>query len=140
MPQFHWSNQYAVYLPQIDAEHRAIFLMGAELARATAARAPQARIREIVRAIIGSAADHFAHEERLMRAARYQGFDWHKKQHDGVRRKLKQLAKCIEAGDREAPAELLSYLAHWLHGHTTLTDRMMGASLRNFDRLHAAVS
>lgn len=140
MPLFHWSSQYTVYVPQIDAEHRAIFLMGAELERAAAARTPQVRIREIVRALMGHAEDHFAHEERLMRDARYQGFEWHKKQHDGVRRKLKELSRRIEADDRQAPAELLEYLAHWLRDHTAVTDRMLGATLRNFGRKHEAVS
>ena len=134
MPMFHWSRQYAVFVPEIDAEHRAIFTMGAELERAAAAHAPKARIREMVRALAGHAEDHFTHEERLMREVRYQAFEWHKKQHDGVRRRLKQFAKRIEAGDREAPSELLAYLAQWLHGHTSLTDRMMGARLRNFER------
>ena len=140
MPMFQWSRQYAVFVPEIDAEHRAIFTMGAELERAAASHAPKARMREMVRALAGHAEDHFTHEERLMREVRYQAFEWHKKQHDGVRRRLKEFAKRIETGDREAPAELLAYLAHWLHGHTSLTDRMMGARLRNFEREHKRAS
>jgi len=134
MPLFHWSKQFAVYLPEIDAEHRAIFVAAAELERAVAARSPQARVREIVRAVIAHTEDHFTHEERLMRAARYDAFEWHKTQHDGVRRRLKEFAKRMDSADRTAPGELLEYLAHWLHDHTQLTDRMMGARLRNFYR------
>ena len=140
MPQFQWSRQYAVFVPEIDAEHRAIFQIGAELERAAAAHAPKQRLREMVRAMAGHAEDHFTHEERLMRAVRYQAFDWHKKQHDGARRRLKQFAKRIEAGEREAPGEMLHYLAQWLHDHTALTDRMMGARLRNFEREHKRAS
>ena len=134
MPMFQWSRQYAVFVPEIDAEHRAIFVMGAELERAAASHAPKARLGEMVRALAGHAEDHFTHEERLMREVRYQAFEWHKKQHDGVRRRLKEFARRIETGDREAPSELVEYLSHWLHGHTSLTDRMMGARLRNFER------
>jgi hemerythrin-like metal-binding protein len=140
MTLFHWSSRYAVYVPEIDAEHRAIFLMGAELERAVAARAPQARIREIVRALTDHAGDHFAHEERLMRAARYEAFEWHKKQHDGARRRLQQFAERIEADDREAPAELVEYVAHWLHDHIPVTDRMMSAGLRSFEHQQAVAS
>ena len=140
MPLFHWTRQNTVFVPEIDAEHRAIFTMGAELERAAAAHAPKTRLREMVRALAGHAEDHFCHEERLMREVRYQAFEWHKKQHDGVRRKLKEYTKRVEAGDREAPSELLHYLSHWLHDHTTLTDRMMGARLRNFERERKRVS
>ncbi|HKE23687.1 MAG TPA: hemerythrin family protein [Bryobacteraceae bacterium] len=140
MPLFHWTKQYAVHLPEIDAEHRAIFMAGAELERAAAAHAPKSRLREMIRALVNHAEDHFAHEERMMREVRYAAFDWHKKQHDGVRRRLKQFGKRIEANDREAPGEMLEYLAHWLHGHTAITDRMMGARLRNFHREHKRIS
>ena len=140
MPLFHWTKNYAVFLPEIDAEHRAIFLAGAELERAATARVPKARLREMTRALVDHAEDHFSHEERLMREIRYQAFAWHKKQHDGVRRRLKQFGKRIEADDREAPREMLEYLGHWLHGHTLLTDRMMGARLRNFHRERGRVS
>jgi len=140
MALFHWTKQYAVYVPEIDAEHRAIFTLGAELERAAAARAPKGRVREMLRALVAHAEDHFTHEERLMRDARYEAFEWHKKQHDGVRRRLKEYGKRIEADDREAPAELLQYLSHWLHDHTSLTDRMMGARLRNFNREHRRAS
>jgi hemerythrin len=140
MPLFHWSKQYAVYVPELDAEHRAIFLIGAELEQAAAAQAPTERMTEIVRGLMDLAEDHFAHEERLMREAHYLGRDWHEKQHDGVRRNMKAYAKRVVAGDREAPAEMIEYLSHWLHDHTTVTDRMMTARLRNFERQHAAAS
>lgn len=134
MPLFHWRSQYSVYVPEVDAEHRAIFLMGAELERAAGAHAPKARLREMVRGLLGQAEDHFTHEERLMKEVRYEAYEWHKKQHDGVRRRLKEFGKRIEANDREAPSELLHYLSSWLHDHTAVTDRMMGARLRNFRR------
>ena len=137
MSLFDWGSQDAVDVAEIDAEHRAIFLMGAELERAVAARAPQARMREIVRTLVDGAEKHFAHEERLMRTARYYGFKWHKKQHDDARRQLKKFAKRIEADDREAPDQLPYYLAHWLRFHIGLTDCMMSAGLRNFERQQA---
>jgi hemerythrin len=140
MSLFHWTKQFAIYLPEIDAEHRAIILAGAEIERAAAAHVPKARLREMVRALLAHTEDHFSHEERLMRQMRYQSFDWHKKQHDGVRRRLKQYGKRIEADDRLAAGELLEYLGTWLHSHISLTDRMMGARLRNFQREHKRVS
>jgi len=34
----------------------------------------------------------------------------------------------------------LDYLSSWLNGHTGLTDRMMAAYLRNYDRHKAAAA
>jgi hemerythrin len=134
MQLFHWSSKNAVYVPEIDAEHRAIFLAGGELERALAAGAPKARLREMVDALIDHAEDHFSHEERLMRKMRYEAFDWHKKQHDGVRRRLKQYGTRIESDDRSAATEMLEYLAHWLRDHTGLSDRLMAARIRSVER------
>lgn len=140
MSLFNWTKNYAVYLPEIDAEHRAIFLAGAELERAAAAHVPKARLRQMIQALVDHAEDHFSHEERLMREVRYEAFEWHKKQHDGVRRRLKEFGKRMEANDREAPGEMVEYLGHWLRDHTMLTDRMMGARLRNYHRERRRVS
>jgi hemerythrin len=44
----------------------------------------------------------------------------------------------IEDGDRQAGVALIEFLSRWLKDHTALADRMLGAHLRNQDRLHAA--
>jgi hemerythrin-like metal-binding protein len=134
MQLFDWNSQYEVFVPEIDAEHQAIFRIGAELQQAMVAEAPTERMSEIVRGVMAAVEDHFRHEERLMRKARYLGRDWHKKQHDGVRRNLKEYAKRVAEDDRQASKEMLEYLSHWLHDHTAVTDRMMTACLRNFER------
>ena len=77
---------------------------------------------------------HFAHEERLMRAARYGSMRWHKQSHDAARRRVGQFARRIEKGDTKAGLELVEYLRSWLHDHTAIADRMMAAFLRNQQR------
>ena len=49
-----------------------------------------------------------------------------------------RVRKRIEEGDRKAGAEMLEYLAGWLQSHIPVTDRMMAAYLRNFERRRAA--
>ena len=41
---------------------------------------------------------------------------------------------------RPNPMEMLEFLSRWFKDHVGLTDRMMGAHLRNYDRLHAAAA
>ena len=140
MSLFKWTNSYSVYLPEIDAEHRAIFRLGDELHKAVLADADPAVLQPILVNLRETAEQHFRHEERLMRAIHYTAFDWHKGQHDAVRKKAKALAKRIDAGDSAATGELLEFLAEWLRGHLGVADRMMGARLRNYLRFNTSLA
>jgi hemerythrin len=73
-----------------------------------------------------------------MRASGYDAFAWHKGQHDGARRRAKRFLRRIQEGDRKAGGELIEYLAGWLQSHVLVTDRLMAAYLRNFERGRAA--
>jgi len=55
-----------------------------------------------------------------------------------VRKRMKEFVPLIEAGDLEAGKSLTEFLGHWLKDHTGLTDRMMGAFLRNQQRARVA--
>lgn len=138
MRLFKWRKSNAVFVPAIDDEHRAIFQATGELQQALDSRAPLFQIQEILHRLIACAEDHFAHEEKLMRGTRYLSFDWHKQQHDTARKRLRRYVPLIENGDQEAGTALVEFLTHWLDDHTAVTDRMMGAYLRNRERAHIA--
>jgi hemerythrin len=138
MRLFHWTQSNAVFLPAIDEEHQEIYSIAGELQTALDAKAPVFHVREVLHRLIAATEDHFAHEEHLMRQSRYAAFGWHKQQHNTARRRMRDLAPFIEKGDTAAGETLLEFLSKWLHDHTSLTDRMMSAFLRNQQR--AAVS
>ena len=140
MRLFKWTRVHAAFVPEIDAEHRTLYRLGDELQQAVMAGAGADRLNTIVQSLIATSEDHFSHEERLMRSSRYPIFAWHKQQHDGARRRLKEFAASVARGDGEAPAELMEYMAHWLKNHVSLTDRMFGAYLRNFERFQSVAS
>ena len=132
MSLFKWSSAQSIYLPEIDAEHRALYRLGDELHKALLAGAELPQLKAIVVNLAESMEQHFRHEERLMRAIHYDAFAWHKHQHDAARKKAKALAKRIEGGDTAATGELLNFLSDWLRDHMAVADRMMGARLRNY--------
>lgn len=138
MRAFKWSRSYAVHLPEIDAEHRAICQSTADLQHAIEAGAPRDRILEVLHALAATVEDHLTHEERLMQAARYLSYGWHRQQHDAARRRLSQFIGQIEAGVPESAPLLVEYLSGWVRNHISVADRMMGAYLRNHNRSHAA--
>ena len=138
MRLFKWSKSNAVFVPDLDDEHRTIFQATAELQQALRDGAPLFQVQEILHRLIACTEDHFAHEEKLMRSARYLSFAWHKQQHDTARKRLRLHVPLIEKGDAEAGTALVEFLTHWLHDHTCVTDRMMGDFLRNQQRTHIA--
>ena len=134
MRRFRWSKSNDVFLPEIDGEHQEIYRDVDELQKALASHAPLFQIHKILHRLIACTEDHFAHEERLMSDRHYESFAWHKQQHDTARLRMKQYAPRIEEGDAEAGRSLVEFLCKWLRDHTSLTDRMMGAFLRNQQR------
>jgi hemerythrin len=75
-----------------------------------------------------------------MKAAHYAAYGWHKKQHDAVRWRVRRMVKRIDAGQPVAAEELLAFLSEWLKTHTQVSDRMMGAYIRNVLRFNTAVA
>ena len=140
MLSFKWSKAHAVYLPEIDAEHRNIFRMAEELQKAATAGADSERVLALLRGVLAATEAHFNREERLMRSLQYPLYTWHKQQHDTVRKRSREVLKKFEAGEVGALEMLMGFLAGWLRDHTSVADRMMGAYLRNYERLHHAVA
>jgi hemerythrin len=140
MSLFKWSSAHSVYLPEIDAEHRAIYRLGNELHKAALAGADAAQLKPILANLLETSELHFRHEERLMRAIHYTAFAWHKGQHDAVRKKARALSKRIAGGDAAAAGELIEFLSEWLRGHMSVADRMMGARLRNYLRFNTSLA
>ena len=134
MPQLQWSTSHAVFVAEIDDEHKEIFEALWRLRKGLAAGDPEPEIRTKTQRLTTSIAGHFAHEQRLMRAARYGSMRWHKQQHDAAARRVRQFVQGIEQGDAEAGTELVRYLSSWLSNHTQIADRMLGAFLRNHRR------
>lgn len=136
MREIQWSSENEVFIAQIDAEHRDLFQLAEGFERAVTQHAPPLAIREHLSAFAAHVAEHFSHEEWLMQSVEYPSYGWHKQQHETVRRRLKLLGPLIESGDSEATSLFLEFLANWLNDHTSVTDRMMAAYVRNYERAH----
>jgi hemerythrin len=140
MSLFKWSKGHSVYLPEIDAEHRNLCNMGAELQKVVLAGGKSEQLKPILLNLLEAADEHFRHEERLMKVVHYSAFDWHKRQHDTVRKRLRLAIKRVEAGEVEVCVDLMKFLNTWLVDHMTVTDRMMGAFIRNYLRFNTALA
>jgi hemerythrin len=138
MRHFAWSAENEVFIAQIDAEHRDLFQTAEGLERSLEEKAAPAETQQYLQALAAHMEEHFSHEEWLMQSVRYPLFGWHRQQHDTARRRLKLFLPLIEEGNVEAVSAFFEFLAGWLNDHTTVTDRMMAAFVRNYERAHAA--
>lgn len=138
MRHFEWnSEENEVYIAQIDAEHRDLFQLAQGLEAALEAHRPQHEVQQHLHALAAHVEEHLSHEEWLMQSVSYPSYAWHRSQHETARRRLKLFLPLVESGDSEAADVFLEFLAGWLHDHTSVTDRMMGAYVRNYERSHA---
>jgi hemerythrin len=126
-----WTTSEAVWLAEIDDEHKEIFACADRLQSILWDSGPTAELLKAVEDLVTSIGEHFAHEERLMRAARYPSLHWHKRLHESAQRQVAQYVYKIKQGDRDAGLELVEILGEWLRRHTRVADRMMASHLRN---------
>jgi hemerythrin len=131
MLSLRWSSSHAVWLTEIDDDHREIFEVLANLREALTSPSAPASIRQVTQRLYTCLKEHFAHEERLMRAARYGSLRWHKQQHNGALKRVRQCMLDIDQGHTDAGLALIEYLSAWLRDHSGVADRMMCAFLRN---------
>jgi hemerythrin len=131
MRSLKWNSSHAVFVTEIDDDHKEIFGVVAEIQAALSNQRSRENLEHLTKRLAMRIENHFAHEERLMRAARYGLLTWHKRQHEAARQRVVRFIKRIDRGDPEAGPALVAYLTEWLHNHTRLPDRMLGAFLRN---------
>jgi hemerythrin len=129
-----WSTSHAVFVTEIDDDHKEIFAAISRFQELLASGAPAGKLHELAERLMSGLAEHFAHEERLMRAARYGSMRWHQRSHRAAGRRVGEFVARLEQGELAAARELVEYLESWLPDHASVADRMMGAALRNQQR------
>ena len=123
MIQLDWSDQLSVGVAYIDAEHRALIgavnrLIGAITRGETAQLAP------ILADVLNQTRQHFADEERLMRACAYPGLAAHQAEHRALLDELVALSGRVETQATAVPAtEFVAVLSKWLMRHIITSDR-----------------
>jgi len=131
MASLRWNSSHAVFLTEIDDDHKEIFDAVARFQTALSEGRPASELNDLTGRVAVRIEDHFAHEERLMRAAGYALLSWHKRCHDAARKRIARLIQRIGRADPNAGTALVEFLSKWLQNHSRLPDRMLAAFLRN---------
>ena len=126
---FEWKDEYTVKVGSVDAQHRSLFGIAAELHAAMTAGKGKASLGKILDRLVQYTAMHFAHEERLMRLHEYLGLASHKAEHDALTAQVLQFQADFKSGRATMTVQLLMFLKDWLQTHIMGSDQKYGPYL-----------
>lgn len=130
-----WLPDYATGNDAIDREHQALFVMVNHLQRAITEGEATSQLKTRLDRLAQETIAHFQHEEALMVAQQYPGFDRHKQSHDNLLAKVGKLVQGFEPSEGTYRAdliqELVRFLSDWLAHHIKGEDHKMAVFFWN---------
>ncbi len=117
MTLLEWRPEYSVGVEAVDHEHRQLIDLINRLHQELGADATRAGVVEFLAEIHARIAAHFALEERLMRAHRYDGYAEHKADHERLLDELRDIMDRYELAGEYSDAALAQALGTWFEVH-----------------------
>ena len=125
-----WSDNYALDMPEIDAQHQVLFALINRLWNQIINHADTNEMLKVLDELEQYTISHFAAEETFMRMSNYSKFDEHKLAHTKfVARIVKEKAHVI-AGNA-LTLDILHFLKDWLVDHILVTDKAYADQLKH---------
>lgn len=132
MALFTWNSSYSVSVEQFDTEHQKLFALVNELNDAMRAGQGRFVLRIVLDSLIAYTNQHFAAEERAMKATRFPGYEAHAEEHRRLTEQVNDFAKQFEAGETSITIDVLYFLRDWLLNHIVTTDKKYSQHLKNY--------
>jgi len=123
MAQVTWCDKYAVGVQEIDGEHKELFDAVGAFELAMTRNTEAAEIRALLRNLTASTVAHFAHEEAMMREAKYPGLTLHCADHRHLMEKLDAFTLRFTRGGAAITRHSIGFLRDWLLHHIENDDR-----------------
>lgn len=121
----HWRDDYNTGDARIDQEHQALFELVNTLHDAIQHAASLPHLAALVATMADHTVEHFRHEEALMQAYGYPGYDRHKQVHNNLLAKVTALLTKLRAGEDVVGSDLTGFLTEWLAHHIRGEDQSM---------------
>lgn len=117
-----WSPRLMVGEASIDSQHQRLVALFNELSETLHGTAPQARIEQVLSALLEYTQFHFAHEANLMKKSGYPGQKAHLAMHDDLVNMALDYKRRFEAGEAIG-VDLIHFVRDWLTNHILKTDK-----------------
>jgi len=131
-PVFKWRPARAIGVPEIDAQHMALFEEADRIERAVKAGEPQDRLRALLASLADHAVEHFIAEEQLMRDVGFPRRAEHVQEHAYMMRRFRSLLPrwTSERDSATRMKAVLGFLDLWLNTHIAHSDGQIGDFIR----------
>lgn len=123
------AEQFGTNVAFADTEHQKLFGLLNTLYDEATGGADRADVGKSLDALIAFVVEHFAHEEKEMRAKGFAGLDAHKAEHDALVATCAELQTKFHAGDAEVTDEVGQMVKTWLDKHIPTFDKAYGPAL-----------
>ena len=125
-----WKDSLSVDIVSIDREHRALAEgIDAFFTRLRAGTDRQTMVAGLD-GLVNAVADHFDHEERVMRNIALPDYPVHRQLHAALLEEIRLFREEVRLGTNDRPAEVIEHFLHgWLFKHIAAEDQKIGDHL-----------
>lgn len=123
MSFFAWDPSLQLNVATMDTEHQGLIAAMNKIYDAAQKNAGKAVLGQALEALVDLTRKHFAHEETLMREAKYEGYETHTYVHKDLLTKLDKHVADFQAGPGTIDAAFFSFLRMWLTAHIKGIDK-----------------
>ncbi len=124
-----WCDKFSVQVGQFDEEHKQLIQFVNQLHDAMKMGQGKQVIGDVLSGLISYTQNHFAAEERLMKAHGFPGYEKHKKEHNQLTMSVLDLQKGYMAGSTPLSQSVMGFLKDWLTNHIQGVDKEYGPFL-----------
>jgi len=124
-----WTKEFSVGIEEVDGEHKELIEMINGLHDVMQVGADYVQVVELLGEIYSQIAAHFAHEEKIMRNARYPLYEEHREDHETLLDDLREIMDEVEADGSFDAAALSGDLNRWFIDHFHTHDARLHRSL-----------
>ncbi len=118
MPLIVWDTSFTTGIAALDFEHETMIGLLNELADSLTTESSNDDVADFLGEVYANITAHFALEERIMREARYAGYESHKGEHEQLLDELRDIMEQHEAEDSfDYRIELSKRLRSWFIVH-----------------------
>ncbi len=118
-----WSDSYSVKVAEIDNQHKKLIGLVNQLYDAMRAGKGREALEPVLTELVNYTVYHFSTEERLFREHGYPDYEQHKKIHDDLTRKAKDLKEAFARGNKMITIDVMLFLSNWWNIHILEEDK-----------------
>ena len=124
-----WSDQLSVSIEKIDSQHMKLVDLLNGFHDAMKLGKGKEAMGKTLSELLDYTVYHFGTEEEFFRKYGYPAFATHKKEHEALTIKAKDLGERFSRGEPVISAETMTFLKNWLQDHIMGSDKKYGPFL-----------